>query len=319
MERESVSLKTIEGIIGEPVQDVQKITYGYTNSISSINDKYILKICTNERNLTNFRRASLFCQKYYGKINCPRIIYSCLEQEKGNMWQIEEKAKGQNLFIKWASMSGKEREDAIEQICDGLRRIHQIPILDVFERNFEREDWKNKFNSDIVKKTESLEKKGLLFGDLGNKIKVFTSQSLDALDETQFRICHTDMHFDNVVIDDENNITILDYDRLRIASLDYELNIFNIMQNHPELVVHNDMKKIIEQKDYKNILGMFQKKYKEMFEFSNLDDRLNVYALKHYLGLLGVVEEKNAVIDILTEIVNSRYTIKNERDELEIE
>ena len=78
MEANNINVKEIEKIIGEPVQSIEQNTYGYTNRIYSINGKYILKICVNERNIENFKRASKFCQKYQESINCPKILYSSL-------------------------------------------------------------------------------------------------------------------------------------------------------------------------------------------------------------------------------------------------
>ena len=50
MKKVNIDVKEIEKIIGESVQSIEKITYGYTNEIYSINGMYILKICINERN-----------------------------------------------------------------------------------------------------------------------------------------------------------------------------------------------------------------------------------------------------------------------------
>ena len=114
------------------------------------------------------------------------------------------------------------------------------------------------------------------------------------------------MHFDNIMIDDNNNIKILDYDRLRISSIDYELNIFNIMSKTPELVANEKIKKQVKKEDYSELLSMIQKNYPEMFKFRYFDKRLNIYALKHYLGLLETVKEKDIVINALMEIVNKK-------------
>ena len=138
------------------------------------------------------------------------------------------------------------------------------------------------------------------------------TQNLEALDETDFRVCHTDMHFDNIMIDDDNNITILDYDRLRISSIDYELNIFNIMSKTPELVANDELKERVKKEDYSEILSMIQKDYPEMFKFDHLNERLNIYALKHYLGLLGIVKEKDRVINALMEIVGEKNLTKED-------
>ena len=57
MEIEGFDVKKVEQVIGEEVQSIEKISYGYTNKIYLINNRYILKICVNERNFKNFKRA----------------------------------------------------------------------------------------------------------------------------------------------------------------------------------------------------------------------------------------------------------------------
>ncbi len=304
MKKVNIDVKGIEKIIGESVQSIEKITYGYTNAIYSINGRYILKICINERNKENFKRASLFCQKYHESINCPKVLYSCLDTD--NIWQIEEQVEGENLFFKWNRLTKNEKEDVMRKICKELKKIHEIPVMDVFESNFKPEDWKNKFKKDIFKKIDSLKNKGMNFVDLYEKIKKYMAQNLEVLDETDFRVCHTDMHFDNIMIDGDNNIKILDYDRLRISSLDYELNVFNIMSKTPELIANEKIKKQLKKEDYSELLSMIQKNYPEMFKFNFLNKRLNIYALKHYLGLLEIVKEKDRAISALMEIVNEK-------------
>jgi hypothetical protein len=108
------------------------------------------------------------------------------------------------------------------------------------------------------------------------------------------------------MIDDDNNIKILDYDRLRISSIDYELNSFNVMAKTPELIANEEFRKQINKDDYSDILRMIQEYYPEMFKFSHLNERLNIYAIKHYLGLLGIVKEKDKVINALMEIVKEK-------------
>lgn len=156
------------------------------------------------------------------------------------------------------------------------------------------------------------------YEELYNRIKRYVEYNVDALNETNFKICHTDMHFDNILIDDENNITILDYDRLRISSLDYELNIFNIMEKTPSLIVNSEVREKIKKDEYSNILSMLSSKYKEMSDFKDLGTRLNIYALKQYLGLLGIVKEKDVILDELNELINAKHISRDvEQEEME--
>ena len=43
MEKVNIDVKNIEKIIGESVQSIDKIAYGYTNEIYSINERGIIK------------------------------------------------------------------------------------------------------------------------------------------------------------------------------------------------------------------------------------------------------------------------------------
>lgn len=49
-----------------------------------------------------------------------------------------------------------------------------------------------------------------------------------------------------------------------------------------------------------------------MFRFDYLNERLNIYALKYYLGLLEIVKEKYRVIYVLMEIVDEKNLTKED-------
>ena len=72
-----------------------------------------------------------------------------------------------------------EKEDIIRKICTELKKIHEIPVTDVFKSNFKPEDWKRKFQKDILKKIDSLENKGLNFVGLYERIKEYMKLILE--------------------------------------------------------------------------------------------------------------------------------------------
>lgn len=89
------------------------------------------------------------------------------------------------------------------------------------------------------------------------------------------------------------------------------------MSKTPDLVANDKLKEQVKKEDYSEILSMVQKNYPEMFKFDHFNERLNIYALKHYLGLLGIVKEKDRVINASTEIVGGKNLTKeySEREE----
>ena len=87
----------------------------------------------------------------------------------------------------------------------------------------------------------------------------------------------------------------------------YAFSLLNLDEEKtPELVANEKIKKQVKKEDYSELLSMIQKNYPEMFKFDFLNKRLNIYALKHYLGLLETVKEKDIVINALMEIVNKK-------------
>lgn len=293
----------IESIIDTSITSMQKISIGYTNSIYSLNNKYILRFCSNPNNMTNFTRASEFCTSYSESVNCPHIIYSEHDKDTDEAWQLEEKFSGVNLSAKWGALSENQREVIIAKICEELKRIHQIPIRLVFEKEFAPNEWRKKFIRDIEKKCLKLESK-YANRSIFNEIQSYVEAYASCLSEVNYAICHTDLHFDNIMINDNEDILFLDFDRLRISSIDYELDIISVMANHPEIVINSScLFTPLTKNDFSNVISYFKKYYPELFKFKDLKYRLSIYSLKHYLAAISYAKDKEAVFDIIRSII----------------
>lgn len=297
-----VDKKEIESVINQQINKISKISLGYTNRIYLINEQYVLRTCVNPHNFKNFCRASEFCQKYQNQVNCPRLISAKFDVETKTAWQVEERVNGINLSEKWIRLSAQERDFVIRKICESLKQLHEIPILEVFENSFSEDDWMKKFQKDIAKKEKQLAEKGIS-NQVFKKIENYLIEHSEVLLETDYKVCHTDLHFDNIMIDNALNIVFVDYDRLRISSLDYELDIINDMCHTPQLVLSNSTMGCLETNDFTEVLPLMKKYYPELFDFTDMNIRLAIYSIKHYLASLGYAKDKNQVFGILNSIV----------------
>ena len=146
---------------------------------------------------------------------------------------------------------------------------------------------------------------GIALEDLGyseqifEEILLFVERNLESLNTTKYCICHSDLHFDNILVDENDNISILDYDRLRISSIDYELDALFTMVNSPDLILHIE-KKAIPPNAFECAIPLVLKNYPELFDFPNLQKRLSIYAIKHYLSFFEQYKEE-AELEIASE------------------
>ena len=60
---------------------VKKINVGFTNTVYEVNDKYIVKICTNEDNEKNFENEITFYKENESNKNIPKLYKSDTSKE----------------------------------------------------------------------------------------------------------------------------------------------------------------------------------------------------------------------------------------------
>ena len=95
-----------------------------------------------------------------------------------------------------------------------------------------------------------------------------------------------DAHFDNILVQGTEIVGILDFERTELASVDFILDILKRMTKYPKKYMSAASEKYAKKEDYRYLLDWFQEFYPELFDFQNLDTRLDLYAIKHDLDTL---------------------------------
>ena len=65
-----------------------------------------------------------------------------------------------------------------------------------------------------------------------------------------------------------------------------------------------DSEKFAKKKDYSQLLVWFREFYPELFEFKNLDKRLDLYALEYHLATLLDWPDSKEVKQMIAKIIN---------------
>lgn len=258
---------------------ITKINAGFTNLIYSADDKYIIKICKNKGNEERFNNEIEFYIKNKNNEYIPKLYAYYISKNKDDYsYEIIEKINGKTLYYVWGSFSETRRKDTIKEIVKMMKSLHKIKdnkynfglyIKEKLERNFNKCFELNLFNE---------EEKRIATKILNNTERYLKSDDL--------RLVHSDIHFDNIIYQDNGKIKIIDFETSLFAPIDYELDIFLRMCHNPLKYASEDEEKLINVEDYENIEKYFKKFYPEIYQFDNFDTRHELYDLEANLRLL---------------------------------
>ena len=272
---------------------VSKIDIGFTNTIYSVDDTYIIKVCTDIDNETNFMKEINFYNHNKNNSLIPKLyIYDNSKNIIPYYYEVLEKIKGVSLYNVWHTYTEEEREDIIRQLCDAMKLMHS--------NKGEAYDWSKYMKDRFIS----------LF-DKVKELKVFSSSEEDIINQAYllfdkylesdlFVLVHNDLHFDNVFVYD-GKIKIIDFERSMYAPCDYELAIIYRMIRKPWKFASLETEDYTDIKQYENIMLYIEKYYPELVSNPYLYKRLAiydiVYNLKHVILYPELEELRNDIKD----------------------
>lgn len=255
---------------------INKINIGFTNTIYNVDDKYIIKICSDIKNEINFQKEIDFYNTNKDNDLIPKLYYA--DNTKNDVpyfYEILEKIDGVTLYNVWHTLNENEREDVIKQLCAAMKKMHSNvgKYYDWVEYNKER------FNLlfDEVKKQKLLNEEEIKI--LNEVYSLFDKYLIS--DEVV--LVHNDIHFDNIFINN-GQIKIIDFERSMYAPRDFDLHILYFMIRKPWKHASEECEKYTKVEDYKNIMGYIEKYYPEIIHIPNLYKRLAIYDVIYELS-----------------------------------
>jgi len=271
------------------VESVVKIEIGFTNKVYLVNDTFILKVCEDESNEQKFEIEVFFYNFFKDKIPVPEIkVFDKSKSIYGKFFMIYPKIEGDNLYAKWHLLNNDQRKIIIKQLCDILKVINKSPyneFLQKFDVNFS-DNWHDKILNQIQNSINKIEEKKLLSPEFIKVIRKFIDDNHHVLKEQKLALVYWDAHFDNILVEDTKIVGILDFERTEVSSIDFVLDIVKRMVEYPKKYMSEKFEKFAKKEDYAYLLDWFQEFYPELFDFKNLDKRLDLYAVEHDLDTL---------------------------------
>ena len=272
---------------------INKIDVGFTNTIYSIDDKYIIKICSDTSNEEKFKKEISFYENNKDNELIPKLYYSSIDKtDIPYMYEIIEKVKGVTLYNVWHKLDESEREEIIKQLCDAMKKFHS--------NKSEEYDW-NKKTKELFIELFDKAKEQDLFNEKEKKLLEYSYSKFDKyLDSDEFVLVHNDLHFDNIFYND-GKIKLIDFERSLYAPKDFELDILYRMIRKPWKFASEENEQYTNSSDYSSIMLYIEKYYPELVSNPYLYQRLAiydmVYYLKQYINAPSILELKMDVIN----------------------
>lgn len=262
------------------------ITAGFTNTIYGIDD-YIVRICTNLSNESNFKNEIEFYKKNKDNSYIPKMYFSDITKKVvPYYYEVLERIEGQTLYEVWYKLSQIERIKIVKSIVEIMKSLHNVKV-DYFDF---KKYIKDKISS-ILKESNLNEE---IFRNLLDKCNMY-------FEENKLGLVHRDLHFDNFIYNN-GKLILIDFERSMIGAIDYDFRILSRYKETPWLWANEKTDMLTIESDYQNLMDMFIDNYEELRNIPYLLERLKVYE----------------IIDLLNEYRKHRedYQLKEAREKI---
>lgn len=257
-------------------KEITKSSSGFTNYVYFVDDKYVVKMINNQE-----KQYKLLNEiKIYKNVDMEEMSkYITSGTLEGRAYLIIEKIPGKSLFKIWHLLSDNERREIVRQIAEILKKFHSQDYH-FLSKEITIDSWQRAWQENFKLNIKYLEK----YGCDTSKIKEFAKEKLDDIfQEQKYCLVYNDAHFDNFIYD-KGKIKIIDFDRVKVYSKDYELLIIKQMLDNPIKFASEEDEKNVNNEDYQFVYGQLKEFYPELFNFSRLEERIFVYQFIYNLG-----------------------------------
>ena len=289
--------KANQDIFGN-ISKIEEVNAGFNNSIFDVNDTFIIKVCDNIEKEKLFDTEANFYNSNKDNNSIPTLYkFDKSKSVIPYVYEIIEKVNGKTVYYHWYKMNEQEREKLIQKIVKILQKIHL--------KNYPEYNWSENIKNKIL---DSFNQTTDMFRE---EEKDIILKSLDKYDEilsdNKFSLIHNDLHFDNILIDNNQNVKLIDFNDSIIAPFDYDLRLLYMSAETPWKWANIEMDPYQKPEDYKHLFEYIKKYYKELNNVKHLDERMLVYRILDDFKLLPRFRETEAKDRIL---LNSKKLLK---------
>lgn len=271
----------------EVVEDLRK---------TRLANKYVIKICANNKE-DEFEKESRFYIQNCSSKHIPKLYkYDNTKNIINSVYEIIEKIEGKSLYYYWYKMNENEREETIKELINILKEVHKSSVDETY-------DWAKYVKEKVLNNYEKV--KNYFSAEEQQVIEKSFNEYDKYLSENQFAFIHNDLHFDNI-IKNENGLFLIDFNDAMVAPIDYEFRILYMCKDTPCKWANIEMDPYQKSEDYKNIDIYIKKYYENFSKIEYIDKRMIIYKVLNDIGLLSRFDKdelKNNVLKYSRELI----------------
>ncbi len=264
---------------------LERIAIGFTNEVYSLDDLYILKVCSDPGNEEAFAREAALYGVFRNRLPVPQIIaFDPRRELLSHPYILYPRIPGDNLYAVWHRYPEGLRRSIVSELCSMLRKIAETPQSEWGGSVQRADSWKETVLQRIHSSMDKCEAAGSLGTEEVAKIRHYCAEHANCLDEQRMALVYWDAHFDNVLVQDGSIVGLLDFERTEVASIDFMLDVVKRMVEFPGKYMSEQSEKYARKEDYAHLIAWYRECYPELFAFRFLERRLDLYALAHDLA-----------------------------------
>lgn len=265
---------------------ITRIREGFTNEVYRVDD-HILKICVDTRSEPDFEREVFLYESLRGIALIPEPKAVDLSKSVlPHYYMIYRRIEGEPAGSRWHLLNDGERRNLVADLCGQLRRIDSFP-MDEFIARFHGNtppDTKAEMLESLLTALETVREREILPDVTVTAIRKYLREHADVLNVQKPGLTFWDVQWDNMLIDSENKLAaLIDFGGLSIMSLDFRLMIVRAMSERPHLFLREDLEGFACVEDYRFLMDWYREFYPELFDFPDLERRLDLYELNDVL------------------------------------
>ena len=261
-------IQKIEKKINEKIISIKQINSGFSRMAFMINDRYILKIVNNPVKDNDTIKEVKFLLNNDNLEFIPKVIFSDFTKKSFPcVFYLERKINGESLLLKWPLLKENEKQQILVQLLEKLDKLHSLDYNSHFDNNC----------LDLLLKEYDNYLNKIIESNILNKEKIYYLYELKNIISKVFEgaktgLIHGDLHFNNILVNANNEISIIDFEKIKRSFVERELDPINRMSRNPNSFNTNS-EIILTDYDFRNIMNFIKNNF-ETINNDKIDDRL---------------------------------------------
>ena len=258
---------------------IEKVNIGFNSSVYSIDNDFIIKLCTrNEREECFSKEISFYNKNSYDFIT-ELVSYDLSKTTYPYFYSIQKQIKGKCLYQVWGELNSNEKKSVLSQLLNIMKTFHSQKV--------QQDDYTHTIDDEYTEYLQRLTNNNVLT-DLQIEYLLALKESILTKFQTQkLSFIHGDLQFNNVILTDDGQIKIIDFEHYEIAPVEKEFAALDRMINYPESFMQKGNKCDINGLDFEIIREFFKSNYPEVCSSEIFDKNLLTFDILNSLYWLN--------------------------------